>query len=239
MHLAQPGHLYVVATPLGCKSDIGARAAQILASCTAIACEDTRVTRRLLGLLEPAPDAAAHGHRPLVSYREENERQQTPRLLEQLQAGASVALVSDAGTPTISDPGFRLVRACRNAGIPVCAIPGPCAAVAALSISGLPTHPFCFLGFLPHKASAKQKLLAQYQHLPATLVMYESCHRIGTLPSTLAACGPQRVVALAREMTKHFESFWVGTLAELPSFLATHPHKGEWVALVAPPDYTL
>ena len=205
---AGSGRLYVVATPIGNLADLSPRARDTLAACALVAAEDTRHTGQLL---------KASGIRtPLQSLHDHNERQRIPELLARLAAGASIALVSDAGTPAISDPGFELVRAAAAAGVEVVAVPGPCAAVAALSIGALPTDRFCFDGFLPARATARRARLDVLAAESRTLVFYESPHRVvEMLEDCVAAFGGQRPAALARELTKLHETVYRGTLEEL------------------------
>ena len=205
---AGSGRLYVVATPIGNLADLSPRARDTLAACALVAAEDTRHTGQLL---------KASGIRtPLQSLHDHNERQRIPELLARLAAGASIALVSDAGTPAISDPGFELVRAAAAAGVEVVAVPGPCAAVAALSIGALPTDRFCFDGFLPARATARRARLDALAAESRTLVFYESPHRVvEMLEDCVAAFGGERPAALARELTKLHETVYRGTLEEL------------------------
>jgi len=206
--VSQAGVLYVVATPIGNMGDISARARAILAAVSVVAAEDTRHSSQMLrGLgLE----------RPLLSLHEHNERARAAELVARLRAGESVALVSDAGTPLISDPGYQLLRAALAAGITVSPIPGPCAAIAALSAAGLPSERFCFEGFLPARAGARRKRLSELAGEPRTLVIYEAPHRIAaSLADIAAACGGTRRACIARELTKKFESFYRGSLDEL------------------------
>lgn len=225
---AQPGHLYVVATPIGNLGDLSPRAAAVLASVDAVLAEDTRtsaVLLRHLGL-----------HRPLVALHEHNERERVDGLLQRLQAGDSLALISDAGTPLISDPGFVLVRAVREAGLPVIAVPGPCALIAALSVAGLPTDRFRFVGFLPAKASARQTALQQLRDIPETWVCYESSHRIADcLDDLVEVLGGERPASLSRELTKRFEQSVQLPLARLRAWLNEDPQrqKGEFVLVIA------
>ena len=203
--MAQAGVLYVVATPIGNMGDISARAREILAAVSVVAAEDTRHSSRFLrGLgLE----------RPLLSLHEQNERARATELVERLRAGESVALISDAGTPLISDPGYQLLRAALAAGIVVSPIPGACAAIAALTASGLPSDRFCFEGFLPARAAARRRRLAELAADPRTLVIYEAPHRIATSLADIAAvCGGTRRACIARELTKRFETFYRGSL---------------------------
>lgn len=203
-----PGRLYVVATPIGNTGDLSPRAIATLQSCAIIAAEDTRHTGNLLRQFGIST--------PLVSLHDHNERQRSPELVRRMQEGEAVALVSDAGTPAISDPGHELTRAVAAAGIEIVAVPGPCAAVAALSIAALPSDRFCFEGFLPARATARRAHLQTLNAEPRTLVFYESPHRIAAM---LADCettfGSERRAAVAREITKLHETLYRGSLAEL------------------------
>jgi 16S rRNA (cytidine1402-2'-O)-methyltransferase len=202
------GRLYVVATPIGNLGDLSARACEILKSCALIAAEDTRHTGVLLkhfGI-----------ETPQISLHDHNEQQRTPDILSRLRQGAAIALVSDAGTPAISDPGFELVRAAAAAGIDVVAIPGPCAAIAALCIGGQPTARFCFEGFLPARGAARRRRLAQLVSEPRTLVLYESPHRVKEmLEDCVEAFGADRSATVAREITKLHETTYRGSLRDL------------------------
>ncbi len=202
------GKLYVVATPIGNLEDLSPRARRTLASVDLVAAEDTRHTRRLL---------THFGVRtPLFALHEHNEERASAALVERLRAGESIAMVSDAGTPLVSDPGYRLVRAATAAGVPVSPVPGACAAIAALSAAGLPTDSFVFLGFPPARAEARRRLLESLRGEPRTLVLYESVHRCGDLLADLVAVlGPARPAVLARELTKRHETFHRGTTADL------------------------
>ncbi|RMG35353.1 MAG: 16S rRNA (cytidine(1402)-2'-O)-methyltransferase [Gammaproteobacteria bacterium] len=226
------GTLYVVATPIGNLGDLGRRAAEVLASVDLIAAEDTRRTRALLRHLGL--------DRPLLALHEHNEQARVDSLVQRLRSGDTIALVSDAGTPLISDPGFPLVRACHGAGIRVVPVPGPSALIAALSVAGLPTDRFRFEGFLPRREAARASLLGDLAAAPETLVFYESSHRIlETLAALVAAFGGARPATLARELTKLHETLLTGTLEEIHAAVATdeHQRKGEFVLVVggAPP----
>jgi len=218
------GTLYLVATPIGNLEDITHRALRILREAGLIACEDTRRTRRLLDHYEIRT--------PLVSYHEHNEAARSEELVERLRQGGSVALVSDAGTPLISDPGYRVVAKAVAEGIRVEPVPGPCAFVAALTASGLPADAFHFAGFLPAKATQRRAALGDLKGIPATLVLYETPHRVlAALEDMEAVLGPRPVV-LAREVTKIHEEFLRGTAAELAGVLRARPAvKGE-IALI-------
>lgn len=224
-----PGTLFIVATPIGNLEDLTYRAARVLGEAGLIACEDTRHTRNLLDHF--------HISRPMISYHEHNERERTPELIERLEAGESIALVSDAGTPLLSDPGYRLVAAAVEAGIVVVPVPGVSAAVTALSASGLPTDAFRFGGFLPAKQSQRQRTLEELRDEQATLVFYEAPHRIlQTIDDVEQVLGARRLV-VARELTKMHEEFLRGTPAELRAVLAGRDTvKGEITLLIARSD---
>lgn len=227
-----PGTLTLVATPIGNLADMPARGIAVLAAADAVLCEDTRVTAKL---------AARHGLAPsLIALHEHNEDAMTPRLLARLAAGQRLALVADAGTPLVSDPGYRLVRAAIAAGHRVTAVPGPSAVLAALSISGLPPGPFLFLGFLPSKAGPRRAHIAEIARweaagLVATIVLFEAPQRLGALLADLAAgLGDARPAAVARELTKLFEEVVRGTLGELAQRYGEDAPRGEIVVVVGP-----
>jgi 16S rRNA (cytidine1402-2'-O)-methyltransferase len=219
------GTLYIVATPIGNLEDITLRALRILKEVDWIACEDTRQTRKLLEHFGIA--------KPMMSYYEHNEAARAAELVERMMTGASVALVTDAGTPLVSDPGYRLVQAAIAASIRVVPIPGPSAAVGALSAAGLPTDAFRFCGFLPPKSSQRRKTLEQLKPETCTLIFYETPHRIlEALEDVAAVMGPRPVV-VARELTKLHEEFLRGTAAEVRAELASRPSvKGEITLLI-------
>ena len=222
-----PG-LYLVATPIGNLGDISLRALDILAGADVIACEDTRITRRLTERYGIAT--------PLTPYHDHNAAEARPKLLARLAAGQVVALVSDAGTPLISDPGYKLARDARDAGLAVTAIPGASALLAALSVSGLPTDRFLFEGFLPPKQAARQKRIAQLGAVPVTLVFYESGPRLAAMLADLAATLGTRAAAVCRELTKLHEEVRRGDLATLAHDYAQGAEtRGEIVVVVAPP----
>ncbi|MCR6702678.1 MAG: 16S rRNA (cytidine(1402)-2'-O)-methyltransferase [Dokdonella sp.] len=224
----RPGQLWVVATPIGHLDDLSLRAVEVLRRVAVIAAEDTRHSAPLLARIgSSAATVALHEH---------NEREQCERLVERMQAGADVALISDAGTPLISDPGFRLVRAARAAGLVVSPVPGACAAIAALSVAGLPSDRFVFEGFLPPKSSARRERLQALVAEPRTLIFYESSHRIEESIADLAAVfGPAREGVIARELTKRFETILAAPLGRLAERVATDAdqRRGEFVVLVA------
>lgn len=228
----QPGHLYVVATPIGNLADLTDRARAILGGVDLIACEDTRTTGAMLTRLGV--------RRELVAYHEHNESEMAERLAEQLATGKSIAIVSDAGTPTLSDPGFRVVRAARRRGLPVVPVPGASAVLAVLSASGLPTNGFLFVGFLPPKSAARIGFFEKYREFDYTLALYESCHRIDkAVDEIVTTLGADRVVCVAKEVTKLHEKFFVGRAADVQAQLAKASLKGEFVLLIAPKDFIL
>jgi 16S rRNA (cytidine1402-2'-O)-methyltransferase len=221
------GKLFVVGTPIGNLDDLSPRAREVLAAANVIAAEDTRHTRGLLSRI--GVEAR------LIAYHEHNEDERVDELLERLASGAHVALVSDAGTPLISDPGWRLVNAARAAGFDVVPVPGPSAAVVALSAAGLPTDRFIFEGFLPRREAARAERLRELKHERRTLVFYEAVHRVGeTLAALVEHFGADREAAVARELTKVHEQIRSGTLAELHAELDSRiPLLGEFVIVVA------
>ncbi len=221
-----PG-LHVVATPIGNLGDVTLRALRTLAAADLVACEDTRVTRVLL-------DRYGIGRR-LIAYHEHNAAEQRPKLMAALAEGKSVALVSDAGTPLLSDPGYRLVAEAAAAGHAVVPVPGASALLAGLVAAALPTDAFFFAGFLPPKEAGRQKRLAELAAVPGTLVFYESPHRLGASLADMAATLGDRPAAVARELTKAFETVRRGPLSALAAAFGAAPPKGEIVVLVGPP----
>jgi 16S rRNA (cytidine1402-2'-O)-methyltransferase len=227
MAVTQAGTLYVVATPIGNLGDLSARAREVLAAVDAICAEDTRHTRQLL--------AQTGIERPLLALHEHNEEDVAWKLVERLRAGETLALVSDAGTPLVSDPGYRLVREVRAAGLKVSPVPGACAAIAALSVAGIPSDRFCFEGFLPAKASGRREKLTALSGESRTMVFYESAHRIEeSLSDMAAAFGGGREAVIARELTKLFETVLGDTLDDLVAKVAAddNQRKGEFVIVV-------
>jgi 16S rRNA (cytidine1402-2'-O)-methyltransferase len=220
------GGLYLVATPIGNLGDITLRGLEVLAGCDLIACEDTRITRRLTerygitGELKP--------------YHEHNAAEMRPKILQRLAQGASIALVSDAGTPLISDPGFKLVREACAAGFHVTALPGPSSVLAALSVAALPTDRFFFEGFLPPKQAARRTRLAELARLDATLVLFESGNRVQETLADLASIMGPRSAAICRELTKLHEDISRGTLTELAQSADTLETRGEFVLVIGP-----
>ena len=227
-----PGGLVLVSTPIGNLGDVSARARETLACCDLLLCEDTRHTAVLLGALNlRVRTEALHEH---------NEDARIPAVLALLHVGKRVALVSDAGTPLLSDPGFRLVRAVIAAGLPVTAVPGPNAALTALVLSGLPPVPYLFLGFPPPRAAARRAAFGrvraqEHAGLSATLIWHEAPHRLEEMLADLAAAFGNRPAAVARELTKRFEQVRRGSLPELADWAAREPVRGEITVLVAPP----
>lgn len=218
------GTLYLVATPIGNLEDITLRALRTLKECTVIAAEDTRRTGQLLKHFGIS--------KPLISYFQFNEARRSEQILERLRVGETVALVTDAGSPGVSDPGERVVRAAIAAGYRVEAVPGPTAMIAALTASGLPTEEFHFIGFLPHKSGQRRRKLELCKNLRGTIVLYESPYRVQKLLGELAEIMPERRVVLARELTKRFEEFLRGTSAELMKLYESRSPKGEFVVLI-------
>ncbi len=228
--LAEPlsGGLYVVATPIGNLGDITLRALAVLSRADVICCEDTRHSRTLLAHF--AID------RPLRAYHEHNADAERPRILAKLAEGRVVALISDAGTPLVSDPGFRLVRDCIEAGHSVTSLPGASSVMNAVTLAGLPTDQFHFAGFLPSREGQRRTRLAELGAIPATLVLFEAPNRLAaSMADIVGVLGGGRQVAVARELTKRFEEVRRGTAAELAAWAAEEPARGEIVILVAPP----
>ena len=220
------GKLWVVATPIGNLEDLAPRAQRVLSEVDLVAAEDTRHTGRLLARLGLS--------RPLLSLHEHNESGRVGQILDRLRQGQDVALVSDAGTPLVSDPGFRLVRAARQAGFEVLPIPGPSAAIAALSVAGLPSDRFWFEGFLPASGAARRQRLGTLLAMPVTVICYESSHRIRALAEDLAALAPARELALAREISKQFEEHFFGAAGALVAWLDRDMNRlrGEFVVVL-------
>ncbi len=220
-----PG-LYIVATPIGNLSDLSARAAEVLKAADVVAVEDSRVTAKLL--------AHIGVKKPMTPYHDHNADRVRPELLARMAEGA-VALVSDAGTPLISDPGYKLVREARAAGLNVITVPGPCAAIAALTLAGLPTDRFLFIGFLPAKGGARATAIAEVATVKATLILYESGPRLGAALAALKEGLGDRQAAVVREISKRFEETVTASLEELAGRYTDAPPKGEIVIVVAPP----
>lgn len=220
--------MYLVATPIGNLGDITLRALEILHGADLIACEDTRITRKLLSHFDIST--------PTTAYHDHNAPEALPRLMKRLQKGEIVALVSDAGTPLVSDPGYRLVQAAIGAEIPVTTAPGPVAAIAALTLAGLPTDSFFFAGFLPPKKVARRQRLEALSAVPAALIFYESPRRVPATLAEMTDCLGDRPAAVVREITKMFEEVRRGSLGQLATaFAESGPPRGEVVLVVGPP----
>jgi 16S rRNA (cytidine1402-2'-O)-methyltransferase len=216
-----------VATPIGNLGDISVRAISVLQGCDVIACEDTRVTGKLAQAFNIAT--------PLLSYHEHNAERMRPKILARLREGGRVALVSDAGTPLVSDPGYKLVREVAAEGITIFPIPGPSAALAALIVSGLPTDRFFFQGFLPAKTSARKAILTEIGAIQATLIVFEAARRLDETLTEIANVLGNREAAVGRELTKLYEEVKRGPLSALAAYYTEHPGKGEAVIVIAPP----
>jgi len=224
--MEMPGTLYLVATPIGNLEDITLRALRILAEVDIIACEDTRHTQKLLSHFKIS--------KPLLSYHEHNEQARAAEICDKIEAGATVALVSDAGTPLVSDPGYRLIKEAASRGISVVPIPGATALITALAASGLPTNEFVFGGFLPPKRSARRARFTDFLLCPSTLIFYEAPHRIkDSLQDAREVLG-DRDAAIARELTKIHEEFVRGKLSEIIAKVSGAPPRGEYVLLIGP-----
>lgn len=221
-----PGTLYLVATPIGNLEDITLRALRVLRECDVVAAEDTRRSGQLLRHFGIS--------KPLLSYFQFNEAKRSEEILDRLRRGEKIALVTDAGSPGISDPGERVVKAAINANLRVESVPGPSALVAALTASGLPTEEFHFAGFLPHKSGQRRNKLESLKTTGGTLVFYESPYRIEKFLGELCEVFPDRDIVLARELTKKFEEFLRGKPAELLEILKARTMKGEFVVMIAP-----
>lgn len=228
------GSLTLVATPIGNLSDLSERSIECLRTANCIACEDTRVTGKLLSKLDVEKSGT------LISYREENENYMAGELANRIAAGENIVLVSDAGMPAISDPGFRLVRECRRRGLLVTCAPGATACTTALAISGLPTDGFLFAGFLPPKRAARKRFFDKYQNFEYTIVLYESCHRIGKfLEDLVEVLGEQRCITVGRELTKLHETVIAGPAQEVRERVSKSSQKGEFVVCIAKDGYEL
>jgi 16S rRNA (cytidine1402-2'-O)-methyltransferase len=223
------GTLYIVGTPIGNLEDMTFRAIRILQIVDAIAAEDTRHTGKLLHHFQIKT--------PQISYHQHNIQSRIPQLIERLQRGENLALVTDAGMPCISDPGYELVKACAEASIQVIPIPGPTAAITALAASGLPSDRFCFEGFLPVKGKERREYLAAIQQESRTLIFYEAPHRLRqTLQDFLETIGTERAIVISRELTKLHETFWRGTVAEAITYFQQEDPRGEYTLILAGAD---
>ena len=228
------GQLTLVAAPIGNLGDMTPRAIEVLQSADAIACEDTRVTGKLLSKLEVEKNA------PLISYREENEKHMAVELADRIASGEKIALISDAGMPAISDPGFRLVRECRKRGLSVSSAPGVTAATTALALSGLPSDGFLYVGFLPPKSAARKRFFESKRDFEYTIIVYESCHRIGKFLNELVdVLGEGRCISVGRELTKLHETVHSGPAAEVRDRVTKGSQKGEFVVCIAKTGFEL
>jgi 16S rRNA (cytidine1402-2'-O)-methyltransferase len=219
--------LYLVATPIGNLGDFSPRARQVLEAADIVACEDTRTSRQLFSLLGIQV-------KKTIAYHDFNEEKAVPKIIEQLKAGVEMALVSDAGMPLISDPGYKLIRACREQGIEVTSVPGPNAVLTALQLSGLPTDSFYFGGFLSHKNSQREKSLLAVADLPCTLIFYETANRLTKTLEVIKDIFANREISVAREITKLYEECKTGSAQELLAYYTNNQPKGEIVLIVAP-----
>ena len=230
--MSEEGSLYLIATPIGNLSDFSPRAQESLSICDLIACEDTRITQKLLAHFQVK--------KPLISYREENEKKQAQNLISEIKKGRKIALVSDAGYPGISDPGFRLVRECRRHGLEIVNVPGANAAITAIASSGLPTHNFVFLGFPPKGKNAFRNILEKWSDFKGSLIFYQSKYKMPATYEILSEVyGNDRFIAVAREMTKIHETFIVGKIPEVQEKAKQSSQKGEFTVVIAPEDFVL
>ena len=228
------GTLTLVAAPIGNLSDITPRAVDVLTTASFIACEDTLVTGKLLSKLE------IENNGKLISYREENESYMAGEIADRMEAGEHIALIADAGTPAISDPGFRLVRECRKRGLKVTTAPGVSAVITALSLSGLPSDAFLYVGFLAPKSAARKRFFEANQTNDYTIIIYESCHRIGKfLNDLVSTLGPDRCISVCRELTKLHETIHTGPASEVQDRVADGSQKGEFVICIAKDGFEL
>ncbi len=221
--------IYVVATPIGNLGDISERAKEVLQVADIIACEDTRVTKKLFTLL------GLSTHKEFIRLEDHNEAEQAEKLIELAKSGKIIAQVSDAGSPLISDPGFKLIHRCREEEVAVFAIPGACALICALQLSGLPTNSFMFAGFIPNKDKARRDMFNRLKNIETTLVFYETANRILKTLSVAAEEFGEREIAVAREITKIYEECRNGTAKDLIEYFTANEPKGEMVLMVAPP----
>ena len=222
--------LIIVPTPIGNLGDISHRAIEALKSCDVILCEDTRVCSKLLKFIGIT--------KKLITYRDDNEQKQISLILSLINDGYSVCLTTDAGTPCISDPGYRIVNACRKNNIQIEVLTGPCAAITALSASGMPTNGFLFVGFLSNKSSARRNFFEKYKNFEYSIIFYESCHRIQKfIEDAYLVLGGNRTICVAKEITKLHELFITGKLYEALEKIKQTPQKGEFVIIIAPQSF--
>lgn len=223
--------IYLVATPIGNTGDISLRALEVLKSAAVIACEDSRVTKKLLSLL-----GISSRDKIFIVMHDHNEAEMAQKVIDQALAGNIVAYTSDAGSPLISDPGYKLARLCRAQNVYLTTIPGSCAAICGLQLSGLPSDKFLFAGFIPNKDKARTEALSKYKDVESTLIFYETANRLVKTLSAASAVFGSREIAVAREITKLYEECRTGTAAELAEYYTANPPKGEIVLMVAPPE---
>ena len=223
--------IYLVASPIGNMGDISLRALEVLKNAAVIACEDSRIAKKLLSLL-----AISSSGKIFVIMHDHNEEETAQKVIDLALAGNIVAYISDAGSPLISDPGYKLVRLCRKQNVYLTTVPGSCAAICALQLSGLPSDKFLFAGFIPNKDKARKETLSRYKDVEATLIFYETANRLLKTLSAAVDIFGRREMAVAREITKLYEECRAGTAAELAEYYAANPPKGEIVLLVAPPE---
>lgn len=223
--------IYLVATPIGNTGDISLRALEVLKSAAVIACEDSRVTKKLLSLL-----GISSRDKIFIVMHDHNEAETAQKVIDQALAGNIVAYTSDAGSPLISDPGYKLARLCRAQNVYLTTIPGSCAAICGLQLSGLPSDKFLFAGFIPNKDKARTEALSKYKDVESTLIFYETANRLVKTLSAASAVFGSREIAVAREITKLYEECRTGTAAELAEYYTANPPKGEIVLMVAPPE---
>lgn len=222
--------LYIISTPIGNLKDISSRALEILHEAPVIACEDTRVTKKLFSLL------GISLHKKFITCQNYNEEQQAQKLIELIEQEQAVALVSDAGSPLISDPGYKLIRRCREQNIYITAIPGACAVITALQLSGLPTNRFMFAGFIPNKDKARQALFNELKNIDSTLIFYETAPRLLKTLEQAQEIFSGREISVARELTKMYEEVQSGSFSTLLDHFSAEPPKGEFVLIIAPPQ---
>ena len=221
--------IYIVATPIGNLGDITPRAVQTLQEADVIACEDTRVAKKLFGLL------GLSIRKEFIRLEDHNEAEQVQKLTAMAESGKSIALISDAGSPLISDPGYKLIRRCRQQKVSVFAVPGACALICALQLAGLPTNRYMFAGFVPPKDKARRDLFNELKTIDTTLVFYETANRLGKTLTAAAESFGEREAAVAREITKVYEECVNGSLTELAAYYESNPPRGEIVLMIAPP----
>lgn len=221
--------LYIVATPIGNLNDLSYRAKEILTDAEVIAAEDTRIAKKLFSLL------GISSNKMFITYEDHSEQARFQEIIDLIKEGKMVALISDAGSPLISDPGFKLVRECRKQGIYVTTIPGACAVICALQLSGLPTNRFMFAGFIPNKDKARLDLFTELKDINTTLVLYETALRLGKTLDALSKIMPKRKIAVVREISKIYEECVLGTIDEIKKRIEKSPLKGEIVLVIAPP----